>query len=123
MSLYSRPTHTYTCQFLHNRRLLQTIANSLRDALQFSIALFTFVDAAVFSKSALNGSEVHMTFVDWIPGMFSALGMLIINSIDKSRLSADNFSYRGDGVAWKARVVLFMGFAAMAGGLAGGVVS
>ena len=27
----------------------------------------------------------------------------------------------GDGVAWKARVVLFMGFAAMAGGLAGGV--
>lgn len=47
--------------------------------------------------------------------------MLIINSIDKSRLSADNFSYRGDGVAWKARVVLFMGFAAMAGGLAGGV--
>ncbi|KAI7165728.1 hypothetical protein KC352_g26105, partial [Hortaea werneckii] len=27
----------------------------------------------------------------------------------------------GDGVAWKARVVLFMGFAAIAGGLAGGV--
>lgn len=90
---------------------------------QFSIALFTFVDAAVFSKSALNGSDVHMTFIDWIPSIFSALGMLIINSIDKTRLSADNFSYRGDGVAWKARVVLFMGFAAMAGGLAGGVVS
>ena len=47
--------------------------------------------------------------------------MIIINSIDKSRLSADNFSYSGDGVAWKARVVLFMGFAAMAGGLAGSV--
>lgn len=47
--------------------------------------------------------------------------MLIINSIDKSRLSADSFSYSGDGVAWKARVVLFMGFAAMAGGLAGSV--
>jgi hypothetical protein len=62
-----------------------------------------------------------MNFVDWIPGIFSALGMLIINSIDKSRLSADSFSYSGDGVAWKARVVLFMGFAAMAGGLAGGV--
>ena len=62
-----------------------------------------------------------MNFVDWIPGIFSAVGMLIINSIDKSRLSADGFSYSGDGVAWKARVVLFMGFAAMAGGLAGGV--
>lgn len=47
--------------------------------------------------------------------------MLIINSIDKSRLSADNFSYSGDGVAWKARVVLFMGFAGLAGGLAGSV--
>jgi hypothetical protein len=62
-----------------------------------------------------------MTFIDWIPVIFSALGMLIVNSIDKTRLSADNFSYSGDGVAWKARVVLFMGFAAMAGGLAGGV--
>jgi len=59
--------------------------------------------------------------VDWIPGIFSALGMIVINSIDKTRLSGDGFSYSGDGVAWKARVVLFMGFAAMAGGLAGGV--
>ncbi|KAK8200920.1 Vacuolar protein sorting-associated protein 68 [Zalaria obscura] len=87
----------------------------------FSIALFVLIDAAVFSKSALNGSDYHMNFVDWIPGIFSALGMIIINSIDKTRLSADNWSYSGDGVAWKARVVLFMGFAAMAGGLAGGV--
>ncbi len=91
------------------------------DGLQFSIALFVFIDAATFSKSNLNGSEFHVNFVDWIPGIFSVLGMLIINSIDKSRLSADNFSYSGDGVAWKARVVLFMGFAAMAGGLAGSV--
>ena len=89
--------------------------------LQFAIALFVFLDAAVYSKSALNGSDVHLTFIDWIPVIFSALGMLIVNSIDKTRLSADNFSYSGDGVAWKARVVLFMGFAAMAGGLAGGV--
>lgn len=88
---------------------------------QFCIALFTLIDAATFSHSPLNGSHFHVNFVDWIPGIFSALGMLIINSIDKSRLSGDNFSYSGDGVAWKARVVLFMGFAAMAGGLAGGV--
>jgi len=64
---------------------------------------------------------VHITFVDWIPGICSALGMLVINSIDKSRLSADSFSYSGNGVAWKARLVLFLGFALMAGGLAGGV--
>jgi hypothetical protein len=88
---------------------------------QFSIALFVLIDAASYSKSSLNGSSFHITFVDWIPGIFSALGMLVINSIDKTRLSGDGFSYSGDGVAWKARVVLFMGFAAMAGGLAGGV--
>jgi len=87
----------------------------------FALALFTLIDAATYSHSHLNGSDFHMRFIDWLPGIFSATGMLIINSIDKSRLSADNFSYSGDGVAWKARVVLFMGFAAIAGGLAGGV--
>jgi len=96
-----------------------TTANS--SPAQFSIALFILIDAASYSKSSLNGSSFHITFVDWIPGIFSALGMLVINSIDKTRLSGDGFSYSGDGVAWKARVVLFMGFAAMAGGLAGGV--
>ena len=49
--------------------------------------------------------------------------MLVINSIEKSRLSADSYSYSGTGVAWKARLVLFLGFALMAGGLAGSVVS
>ena len=70
-----------------------------------------------------NGSDppTHITFVDWIPGICSALGMLVINSIDKSRLSADSFSYSGNGVAWKARLVLFLGFALLAGGLAGSV--
>lgn len=48
--------------------------------------------------------------------------MLVINSIDKGRLSGDSFSYSGNGVAWKARLVLFLGFALMAGGLAGSVV-
>lgn len=88
---------------------------------QFCLALFVLIDASVFSNSHLNGSSLHLNFVDWIPGIFSFLGMLVINSIDKTRLSGDSFAYSGDGVAWKARVVLFMGFAAMAGGLAGGV--
>ena len=47
--------------------------------------------------------------------------MLVINSIEKSRLSADSYSYSGTGVAWKARLVLFLGFALMAGGMAGSV--
>lgn len=78
----------------------------------------------MWSKSIRNPSDppVHVTFIDWIPGICSALGMLVINSIDKSRLSADSFSYSGNGVAWKARLVLFLGFALLAGGLAGSVV-
>ena len=90
---------------------------------QFSLGFFFFVDAATFSRSNRNGGEVHIKFVDWIPGMCSALGMLVINSIEKTRLSADSYSYSGTGVAWKARLVLFLGFALMAGGLAGSVVS
>ncbi|MCJ1337043.1 hypothetical protein MMC09_002322 [Bachmanniomyces sp. S44760] len=87
----------------------------------FSIGFYFFVDAATYSKSAKNGSDVHIKFVDWVPGICSALGMLVINSIEKTRLSADSYSYSGSGVAWKARLVLFLGFALMAGGLAGSV--
>jgi hypothetical protein len=85
------------------------------------MAFYILLDAAVWSKSPLNGSTTHITFIDWLPFIFSSLGMLIINSIEKSRLSADSFSYSGSGVAWKARVVLFLGFAFLAGGMAGGV--
>ncbi|KAK0720846.1 hypothetical protein B0H67DRAFT_205350 [Lasiosphaeris hirsuta] len=87
----------------------------------FSAAFYVLLDSAVWSKSPSNGSDVHITFVDWLPFIFSSLGMLIINSVEKARLSADSFSYSGSGVAWKARVVLFLGFAALAGGMAGGV--
>lgn len=88
--------------------------------LQFSLAFYILLDAAVWSKRA-NPSTVHVTFIDWLPLIFSSLGMLIINSVEKARLSADSFSYSGSGVAWKARVVLFLGFASLAGGMAGGV--
>ena len=90
---------------------------------QFSLGFFFFIDASTYSHSSKNGSNVHIKFVDWIPGICSALGMLVINSIEKTRLSADSYSYSGTGVAWKARLVLFLGFALMAGGLAGSVVS
>ncbi|KAF9276110.1 hypothetical protein BGZ88_001937, partial [Linnemannia elongata] len=48
-----------------------------------------------------------------------------INLIDKGALRGDSFSFSSNGggtsVAWKARVFLFVGFAFMAGGLAGSV--
>ncbi|KAJ5092306.1 hypothetical protein NUU61_007176 [Penicillium alfredii] len=87
----------------------------------FAAGFFFLIDVAAFSRSPRNGSDVHIKFIDWIPGICSALGMLVINSIEKSRLQADSFSYSGSGVAWKARFVLFLGFALLAGGLAGSV--
>jgi hypothetical protein len=95
--------------------------HTLADPAQFSLAFYVMLDAAVWSKSPKNGSDVHVKFVDWLPLIFSSLGMLIINSVEKQRLSSDSWSYSGSGVAWKARVVLFLGFAALAGGMAGGV--
>lgn len=94
----------------------------------FSLAFYVMLDAAVWSKSPVNGSDVHVTFVDWLPLMCSSLGMLIINSVEKARLASDSIGYSGigmggggGGVAWQARVVLFLGFASLAGGMAGGV--
>lgn len=106
----------------HNETLnrLWQSAQKLTLPNQYSLAFYVMLDAAVWSKSA-NASDVHVKFVDWLPLVFSSLGMLIINSVEKQRLSADSFSYSGSGVAWKARVVLFLGFAALAGGMAGGV--
>jgi len=103
-----------------NNANLRTTGVYLSGAL-FSLGFFLFLDAAVFSHSALNGSSMHITFVDWIPLICSTLGMTVINSIEKSRLNSDSFSYSGNGVAWKARLVLFLGFALIAGGLAGSV--
>jgi hypothetical protein len=79
------------------------------------------LDSATWSKSSRNGSDTHVTFPDWIPLILSSLGMLIINSVEKQRLSDDSWGSPGSGVAWQARVVLFLGFAALAGGMAGGV--
>lgn len=79
------------------------------------------LDAAIWSKHKNAAVDVHVKFIDWLPLIFSSLGMLIINSVEKQRLTDDSYGYSGNGVAWKARVVLFLGFAALAGGMAGGV--
>ncbi|KAF9434827.1 hypothetical protein BGZ76_007337, partial [Entomortierella beljakovae] len=87
-----------------------------------------FIDAVVRSKNwSLNEGhkKVSVAFVDWVPGICSTIGMIVITCIDKAALRGDSFSFSsGDGgtsVAWKARVFLFVGFAFMAGGLAGSV--
>ncbi|KAG1903032.1 UPF0220-domain-containing protein, partial [Suillus fuscotomentosus] len=92
----------------------------------FALANSTFLDAAILSAHARPPYEdpqspppVHVLFVDWVPGICSLPGMLITNLIDKDRIRGDDC---GDSNAvWRARLFLFIGFAFMAGGLAGSV--
>lgn len=116
-------------------RLLSTDAR--RPSLQFAAGWWMFLDATMLSKHAIPITDpnspydpvpVHVTFADWTPGICSTIGMIIVNLIDKQRLmNDDNDGGWSDGfaggAAWRARLFLFMGFALMAGGLAGSVVS
>ena len=96
---------------------------------QFAIANWTFIDAAVRSAHAVPSwggpAPVHVTFIDWVPGISTLLGMLVVSLIDKDRVRPGDSVY-ADGsssAVWRARLFLFIGFALMAGGLAGSVVS
>ncbi|KAF2858452.1 UPF0220-domain-containing protein [Piedraia hortae CBS 480.64] len=87
----------------------------------FSISLFSLLDASLWSSSHLNGSLFHVTFLDWVPAIFSFLGLIIINLINKDHLLGEGAGYGDENHQWRLRVWLFVGFAALAGGLAGGV--
>ena len=96
---------------------------------QFALANWTFLDAAILSAhakapySSIPETEppVHVSFVDWVPGICSLLGYLVINLIDKDRIRGDE-GFGDSRAVWRARLFLFIGFALMAGGLAGSVV-
>ena len=96
--------------------------------MKFALANWVFLDAAILSKHAHSpwGSPdepppVHVSFVDWVPGICSLLGYLVINMIDKDRIRGDD-GFGDSRAVWRARLFLFIGFALMAGGLAGSVV-
>ncbi|RSH82726.1 uncharacterized protein EHS24_007720 [Apiotrichum porosum] len=95
----------------------------------FTLSFFLMIDAATVSKysrpppdAPYDTVPVHVAFVDWIPAICSTLGFLVTSLLDKSHLHAalSGDSWGTDGpAAWRARVVLFIGVALMAGGLAG----
>ena len=101
---------------------------------QFALGWWFFLDASILSAHAkppidapFEDVPTHVRFADWIPGLFSSLGMIIVNLIDKTKLVGEDDGFTSGrfgmgGVAWKARLFLFLGFALMAGGLAGSVV-
>lgn len=89
----------------------------------YAVGIWSFLDCALYSKYA-NASGIHVTFIDWVPIICSMLGMLIVSSIEKARLLHDSsISVAGDtSTAWQARIILFLGFALLAGGLSGSLV-
>ncbi|EJS41820.1 vps68p [Saccharomyces arboricola H-6] len=98
----------------------------------YALGFWIFLDAVLFSRYS-NASDVHVTFIDWIPFLCSTLGTLIVNSIEKNRLlqgalSSDGGAFGSGGadldssMAWQARTILFFGFALLAGGLSGSIV-
>lgn len=95
----------------------------------FALANWAFWDAAILSahtRMPWDGEgeppnpPVHVTFLDWLPGICSLVGYLIINLIDKDRVRGEDFSGESTAV-WRARLFLFIGFAFMALGLAGSI--
>lgn len=98
----------------------------------YAVGFWLFLDAVIYSRHA-NAADVHVTFIDWIPFICSTLGTLIVNSIEKNRLLQGALSSNSgitslgadsldSAMAWQARVVLFFGFALLAGGLSGSIV-
>ncbi|CEP22513.1 unnamed protein product [Cyberlindnera jadinii] len=109
---------------LPNSLALRSCGVYLSGAL-YALGVWAFLDAVIYSKT-VNASDVHVTFVDWIPIICSTLGMLIVNSIEKNRLLNDALGNGGFGgsstTTWAARVILFLGFSLLAGGVAGSIV-
>jgi len=111
---------------LHFGKYRRTIGVYLAGGL-FALAHWLFLDAAILSAhyhppedAPYDTAPVHVTFVDWVPGILSVLGFAIVNLIDKDRIKGEE-AYADSRAVWRARLFLFIGFALMAGGLAGSV--
>lgn len=90
----------------------------------YSSGFYYMLDSALWSAHQ-NPSDVHVGFADWLPFILASLGMAIINLVEKSRLNSSTAfgnEYGGYNESWQAKVVLFLGFAFLSGGVAYSVV-
>ncbi|KAJ1679347.1 Vacuolar protein sorting-associated protein 68 [Spiromyces aspiralis] len=85
----------------------------------FTLGWWFFIDGLVSAKTHENFGA-NLGFEDWLPGLISTFGMIIVNSIDLSLLNQeDGFGYEDSNSSVKAKATLFFGIALVAGGLAG----
>nr|CAG8462183.1 15589_t:CDS:2 [Entrophospora candida] len=86
----------------------------------FALGWWFFIDSVVYSSNIEGAPSIN--FEDWMCGISTTLGMMVVNSLDKNSLAGDYSSYSGySSVDTRDRLFLFVGFALMAGGLAGSV--
>ena len=82
----------------------------------FAAAWWVFVDVLV--RAAQLSLPIR---VEWAPGIALTLGMLIVNSLDQSRLVPDSYG-SVDEDAWKVRLAFFIGVAVMVTACAGSLL-
>ncbi|SHO79772.1 Similar to S.cerevisiae protein VPS68 (Vacuolar membrane protein of unknown function) [Malassezia sympodialis ATCC 42132] len=93
----------------------------------FAAGWWIFFDACVRSAHAQRAAPgeaappVAIKFDDWAPGLCTMAGLVIVNLVDKQHLFDDGAlgDWAHDPVLWRARTWLFVGFACLAGGMAG----
>ncbi|PVU89892.1 hypothetical protein BB559_004883 [Furculomyces boomerangus] len=85
----------------------------------FGVGWWLFIDGLVIAKNTPDFG-IKIGFEDWVPGILATIGMIITNSIDMSLISDDNsFEYGGSRLASRVKLLLFIGIALIAGGIAG----
>ncbi|CAG8632434.1 4613_t:CDS:2 [Ambispora gerdemannii] len=82
----------------------------------FATGWWAFIDAMIYSK-VITGSQI-LTVKDWISGVLSTLGIVVVNSINKSCLTEIEYLHSNSCLSlWQARLTLFLGFVFMASGV------
>ena len=93
----------------------------------FAAGWWFFFDACIRSSQIAidKPDEILVSEVDWAPGVISTIGLIIVNLIDKQHLIDGDGSLAtgawgaSDPAQWRTRLWLFIGFACLAGGMAG----
>ncbi|PVV04862.1 hypothetical protein BB560_000622 [Smittium megazygosporum] len=97
---------------------LQKYATYTSGAL-FAIGWWLFIDGLIVARHTVDFG-VNIGLEDWVPGLLATFGMLITNSIDLSSLNDESdFEYGSSRIANRVKLMLFIGIALIAGGVAG----
>ncbi|KAI8970044.1 hypothetical protein BDF20DRAFT_915915 [Mycotypha africana] len=87
----------------------------------FALAWWIFIDGLVTNIN-LPDRQVIPGIEDWVPGLITTIGLILVSVIDKNSLSGTNAGdYFDEDFVWKVRLFLFFGFAMLAGGFSGSV--